>query len=316
MAHESIEDGGFWLPPQFLKDDIGCEDSDSSDLCSQVESMTGSGEDWSDEEDCLAGLSSKVALSAIGDDLKKLDHHKYKGLFDSRSPKSTLRGVDDSFTPTQRLPPAAVHLLYEDGGRVTPMRMSEKVQPGEPIRMTTKSDAYFFPNQCLHQRQLQGVQRMRQQQMLFGQYGLIHRGPVGHQWAPPPQGHQKAGHPSHQIGTAGTMRAALSRPPGTRPCAGTGVFLPRQLGSQPESRKKQGSVPAPPSPVLISAEVVRSLNMSYGTVGSRPQQQLKYRQNGRFTPENDGLLRSLGKGFAEARPDWNNEFKLPQEWTY
>lgn len=78
MADESIEDGEFWLPPQFLEEGLGWEDSDSSDLCSQVESMAGSGEDWSDEEDCLADLRMKMALSSVEDDCQKLDYEKYK----------------------------------------------------------------------------------------------------------------------------------------------------------------------------------------------------------------------------------------------
>ncbi|KAK4796672.1 hypothetical protein SAY86_028998 [Trapa natans] len=316
MAALRMEDGEFWLPPQFLEDHLGCEDSDSSDLCSQMESMTGSGEDWSDEEDCLAGLSSKMVLSTIGDDVQKLHCDKYKSMFGSRSPKSTLRGVDDSFIPTQRLPPAAMHLFND--GRVAPMRMSEKVLPSEPIRITEKSDAYFFPEKSLSQQQLQAVQlqRMRQQQILLGQYRLPHRDPVGRQWLPHPQGHQKANHLSHQVERAGTMREVLSRPPGTRPCAGTGVFLPRQVCSQPEPRKKQGPALAAPSPVLIPAKVVQALHLSYEIMGAQSQQHLKYSQTGRLTPDNGGPRRSLREDFAEPRPDYSHEIKLPQEWTY
>lgn len=118
--------------------------------------------------------------------------------------------------------------------------------------------------------------------MFWGQCQVAHRGPLGLHWPPLQQGHQKTNHFAHQIGRTGTMRAVLTRPLGTRPCTGTGVFLPRQVGSQLESRKKQSLAPAS-SPVLIPAKVVQALNMSYESMGSQPQQQLRSCSSGRFT---------------------------------
>lgn len=70
MADESFEDGEFWLPPQFLEDDLSAEDSDSSDLSLPAESVAV----LSDEEDCLAVLlRKKIAHSAPEGDLSKLD---------------------------------------------------------------------------------------------------------------------------------------------------------------------------------------------------------------------------------------------------
>lgn len=109
---ESLDDGEFWLPPQFLTDDdtlmeksnnksgdlkgnkdlFGFESTEfgkslfpyefpygfgsfsvSSDLSSPVESVVGSTETESDEEDYLAGLTRQMAHSTLDDDFKRND---------------------------------------------------------------------------------------------------------------------------------------------------------------------------------------------------------------------------------------------------
>jgi hypothetical protein len=109
---ESLDDGEFWLPPQFLIDDdtvlmeqnsenslngsardvFGYSKTDSgkslfplefpcgfgsfgfsSDLSSPVESVVGSTETESDEEDYLAGLTRQMAHSTLEDGFKRND---------------------------------------------------------------------------------------------------------------------------------------------------------------------------------------------------------------------------------------------------
>ncbi|XP_030532005.1 uncharacterized protein LOC115742055 [Rhodamnia argentea] len=118
---ESIDDGEFWLPPQFLSDadellvfperrfpgpswgaaaahasaatafpsfELAGGLGRSPDLGSPVESVEGSTEDWSDEGEHIADLTRKVAQSTLEDDFEYS-----KGLFLSGSPKSTLCGL-------------------------------------------------------------------------------------------------------------------------------------------------------------------------------------------------------------------------------
>lgn len=103
----SLDDGEFWLPPAFLTDDDLAVDKNgngkndgngfgwdtegirapfsfdfpyrfgsfgsSSDLGSPVESVLGSSETESDEEDYLAGLTRQIARSKLVDDSRNND---------------------------------------------------------------------------------------------------------------------------------------------------------------------------------------------------------------------------------------------------
>lgn len=87
---ESLDDGEFWLPPKFLNDDdlfieekCGGNDLKSgrngvglypfgsfgftSDLGSPVESLVGSSETESDEEEYIAGLTHRMTRSTLED---------------------------------------------------------------------------------------------------------------------------------------------------------------------------------------------------------------------------------------------------------
>lgn len=83
MAQE-LDDGEFWLPSEFLTDDdllmdfntdyVKTKRADdfslgfsSSDLSSPVESVMGSTETESDEDDFISGLTRKVARSTLQD---------------------------------------------------------------------------------------------------------------------------------------------------------------------------------------------------------------------------------------------------------
>ena len=100
---ESLDDGEFWLPPEFLTDDdlaVEKYETDtheaskggllsfefpymgfgsfgtSSDLSSPVESVVGSSETESDEEDFLVGLSRQMARSTLTDPAFSSDKSK------------------------------------------------------------------------------------------------------------------------------------------------------------------------------------------------------------------------------------------------
>lgn len=115
---QSLDDGVFWLPPQFLTDDdilmdlsmsnnstikksstnkegfdleadatkslfpfefpygFGAFGHSSSDLSSPVESVVGSTETESDEEDYIAGLTRQIAHSTLEDDAFVADKTK------------------------------------------------------------------------------------------------------------------------------------------------------------------------------------------------------------------------------------------------
>ena len=100
----SLDDAEFWLPPEFLTDDdlavekngssknegngVGSDMrtlfpydfpyrfgsfGSSSDLGSPVESVVGSSETESDEEDYLAGLTRQIARSTLVDGSRNID---------------------------------------------------------------------------------------------------------------------------------------------------------------------------------------------------------------------------------------------------
>lgn len=103
---ESLDDGEFWLPPEFLTDDDLAMDKyetdtheatkgsllsfevpymgfgsfgTSSDLSSPVESVVGSSETESDEEDYLVGLTRQMARSTLAETALSSDKSKVFG---------------------------------------------------------------------------------------------------------------------------------------------------------------------------------------------------------------------------------------------
>ncbi|KAL3326748.1 hypothetical protein AABB24_037440 [Solanum stoloniferum] len=104
------------------------------------------------------------------------------------------------------------------------------------------------------------------------------------------------------------MRAVILGNPGPkRECAGTGVFIPRRVGTQTETRKKPGC-----STVLLPDRVVQALNL-------QPQVQprcnnggvLKYRNSNNMGEQQWRNLRNQPPVAAMSQ-----ELQLPQDWTY
>ncbi|KAF8019972.1 hypothetical protein BT93_G0609 [Corymbia citriodora subsp. variegata] len=342
---ESLDDGEFWLPPQFLSD----ADDDllvfperrftapirssaaaahasaaafpllerawgpgrSSDLGSPVESVVGSTEEWSDEEERIADLTRKVAQSTLEDDFEYS-----KGLFLSRSPKSTLCGLRSGCGcghgssrgspngPSQPAsPPGTLRLLREAAGRVAHLGSNEEELYGGLNRFAKhhKYDAAPFSYQSISQPQpfqaaapFQHVKTMAQtpfQGARNNDFAGVGNGRfvggAATAWPTLQQAHRQSElrshhHPLHGSGS-GTRAVFLGSAGLKRESTGTGVFLPRRAGAEPEPRKKTGST------VLIPAKVVQALNLNLDDTGSQPQIQSRF--NVCFTPESDGAWR-------------------------
>ncbi|KAL6987692.1 hypothetical protein U1Q18_013441 [Sarracenia purpurea var. burkii] len=113
------------------------------------------------------------------------------------------------------------------------------------------------------------------------------------------------------------MRAVFLGNTGSkRECAGTGVFLPRRIGSPTESRKKPGC-----STVLLPDRVVQALNLNLDSMDAQPQLQSCF--NGICTTDYDAALKHRNNALmaqqrrnVRAQAVMNQELRLPSEWTY
>ncbi|XP_078178893.1 uncharacterized protein LOC144573075 [Carex rostrata] len=222
----------------------------------------------------------------------------------------------------------------------------------QPVSTPLKNYAGLYPNQTtvLTQRQIQAAQfyHLRQQQLMkqhqqqklmsaswgkpirnnigsgYGENGCptAFRGnsntPLGlapSAWPPLPKQN-----PNPQPGTG--MRAVFLSDTGTkRESAGTGVFLPRRVGSTPEPPRKKPNF----STVLLPAKVVQTLNLNLDELGVQP------RVNGGVLLDHDTLVNrtnmmasanayqrysSGDKSQPSVRPLIGHDVNLPQEWTY
>ncbi|KAL3753738.1 hypothetical protein ACJRO7_001039 [Eucalyptus globulus] len=388
---ESIDDGEFYLPPQFLSD---ADDDDdllvfperrftaatggrsaaaaaaaaafrplepargpgrSSDLGSPVESVVGSTEEWSDEEVHIADLTRKVAQSTLEDDFEYS-----KGLFLSGSPKSTLCGLrsgcgcgqgssrgsrgqgssrgspNGPSQPTS--PPGTLNLLREAAGRVAHLGINDEELYGLTRFPKHRSvyDAAPYSYQSISQpqpfRQFQHVKSMPQtpfQGVRNNDFAGVGNGrfvgaaapawPTLHQAHP--QSELRSHHHNRHLHGSGARAVFLGSAGIKRESAGTGVFLPRRAGLEPEPRKKTGST------VLIPAKVVQALNLNLNLDDTGSQPQLQSSPNVCFTAESDGAWRfrshrphhvqQRGNHHHHRRlPATSQEIRLPQEWTY
>ncbi|PON59949.1 TIP41-like protein [Parasponia andersonii] len=410
---DGLDDAEFWLPPQFLTEDdvlTGVTNSQTkkydgygfafgsetdalnrplfpnefpcgfgslgvpSDLSSPVESVVGSSETESDEEDYLAGLTLQMARSTLEDGFKNTVPENGKPWTMSGSPQSTLCAVGsgcgqgssrESPKAHSRVasPPETWDLLNAAAGEVAKMRMNEEEyrfyhsrgllcppRKPSPVGNPVNADMGFYINQSISQKQLQysQFQQLRHQQMmkqqssafwgsnttqskLAGRYQMhqtqpmVHNGGRNDEFVVTKKGRPLGLSPSawpplraqSQPNGSGMRAVFLGNPSAKRECAGTGVFLPRQVGNQPETRRKPAC-----STVLLPARVVQALNLNLEDVCAQTQLQ-RPRFNGRFAPDSDVTLRlrsdnvvSHQKRNMRSQPPVNHEIRLPQDWTY
>ncbi|GMP50948.1 hypothetical protein CsSME_00017362 [Camellia sinensis var. sinensis] len=248
---------------------------------------------------------------------------------------------------------AALDLLYAAAGEVARMRIIEEgsrynqktsgllgpPRNPSPVSLPLKNpnpNLRFHSNQSLSYQQLQVAQfqQLKQQQMMKQQNSAIwgQQNQTTHQvvqnrarnggrplnvsqsaW-PTLQQSQQSQQPNSG------MRAVFlgnNNTASKRECAGTGVFLPRRIGSPTESRKKTGC-----STVLMPDRVVQALNLNLEAMEAQPQLQSRY--DGAFTPEYDAALKYRNnvlmaqqqKRNVRAQTGMNQELRLPSEWTY
>ncbi|XP_023731624.1 uncharacterized protein LOC111879402 isoform X1 [Lactuca sativa] len=339
---QEMDDGMFWLPTEFLTDDDVLVDFKSgrnkgtstmygpdSDLSSPVESVMGSTETESDEEDYLNELSRKLAQSTLEDNYWKTEnssglesHHSKSTSVMSGSPQSTLCGCKQttSSRSTNRLSPAppvthtetAWDLLYAAAGEVARLRMADSnrnhIAPQAPRRI---------PSPNFQLQQLQAAQQLKQQQHQHQQQHY-------QQFIPPTRGRTSGGNmkpaalplsawptlqqSQQQLPPGSGMRAVfLGNPTTKRECTGTGVFLPRQIGAPAEPPKKRAGC----STVLLPERVLHALNLNLeaqnGSNGGRPCYDYDAEMRHR---------RSVLVAEQQRRRQVEKDLRLPHEWTY
>ncbi|TMW88730.1 hypothetical protein EJD97_018184 [Solanum chilense] len=388
---EDSKECEFWLPPEFLTGDdvfmgfkgnskgegnerkryFGCDFQNEfsygfnmfgphSDLSSPVESVVGSTETESDEEDYITELTRQMAQST-------LENRKVYKL--SSSPQSTLCGVlgskqglqsESPNSPFQLCSPTEVQgvkgtvdLLYAAVGEVARMKkMEEEVGIWAPPRkpspvyvdpkMSQPNLGSFYSNQpplSYQQFKMAQFQRLKQQQVMkqrqvvlgpekegFWQYQLrqnhqnqsIHgrdrngaERPVNMAmsgaWPALQQSHHHHHHqkqPPPPPPVSGMRGVILGNAAPKRECAGTGVFIPRRVAAQTETRKKPGC-----STVLLPDRVVQALNL-------QPQVQPRCNNGGVMKYRNMGEQQWRNLRSQAAVEAKSQEHQLPQEWTY
>ncbi|GFQ02976.1 hypothetical protein PHJA_002441400 [Phtheirospermum japonicum] len=343
MAQE-MDDLEFLLPSELLTDDdlltdFGCGFGNSSglssDLSSPVESVTGSTETGSDEDDFVSELTRKLTHSTLRDPGLSYDYAA-KGVKLSGSPQSTLcgfklgsRGSPNSesrvCSPQEAKDALSWDLLYAAAEEVARMRMVEetaafyssrpigpahKLSPVSVPQPKHSQASGFYSNQAQAQTHLsyQQLQAAKFQQMMgqgHMEY-LLQRDGGGDRgyglsmsaWPTLQQSQQR-----QQTGS-GMKPVFLGETGPKKERVGTGVFMPRRFGSNPtETRKK---------PVL------HAMNMD------SMDAPVQHRGVGNFTTEfdsvskhrNNNVMMAYQRRNLRSQPLMNQEFRLPQEWTY
>ncbi|KAL2502982.1 hypothetical protein Fot_36830 [Forsythia ovata] len=277
MAAE-LDDGEFWLPPQFLSDDdlliggqnkihqtkrtddysfaFGNSFGPFSDLSSPVESVMGSTETESDEDDYMTELTRKIAQSTIQDSGYPFENKK--GWWVSGSPQSTLCSVMGScgcHPGSGRRSPNCVSKVSSplDANRkdLTPLELlsaaAEEVARMRMMEETLRDNTHlsFEHLQATQLQQLKEQQMMKQPQQgsrFCGQMKSGYQQMVLNSGRPnglAMDAWSTVQHPQKQQQPGSGMRALFLGDPGTKnERSGTGVFLPRRFGTPTETRKK------------------------------------------------------------------------------
>ncbi|XP_075513091.1 uncharacterized protein LOC142548582 isoform X2 [Primulina tabacum] len=323
----------------------------SSDLSSPSESVFGSADTVSDEDDYVTGLTHKLAYATLGD--SSLSAENTMGWKLSSSPQSTLCSnvtgcecmpglscVSHVSVPPDVANAAAWHSLLACVERRARMRLIEETATFNSVTPTfarsRKPDttdlshgAGFYPNQShVPYQQLQAAQfQQLKQQLQPGSYWEQEK--IAHQqMVRNVKKNEGSGNPSMSMESwpdiqlcqprrqrsSGMKAVFLGKTETKSKRTGTGVFLPRNLGATPvETRKKTGC------PVLLPDRVVQALNLN---LKSMDLQSLATRTD--FLATKAALKHVNRVSTAEQRrtlrpvppAKMDQESELPRDWTY
>ncbi|KAK4377512.1 hypothetical protein RND71_003808 [Anisodus tanguticus] len=372
---KKLDDCEFCLPSQFLTDDDLFVDfkvkndvgkylgrdfgpgfnpfGPHSDLTSPVESVIGSVDTESDEEEYISGLTQKMAHSTLLD--SGFRYSNTKGWSLSGSPQSTLNcpSQASSLPPVNRND-GVFDQFYAAAGEVARIRMEDAAgvhqtktglwyEKTSTVPVGPKSSNQNFgsfnsnqPSLSYPQLQVAQFKRLKQQIMKQGQVVFVSdKGGFGQY--PVNQNQQQLGQSRAQNGVARPMNSSISgsgmrgvflgNQGSKKECAGTGVFLPRRIGTtQTETRKKPGC-----STVLLPDRVVQALNLNLEAMDIRQKNQVQarcYNDGSGLTPAS-GLKypnnmaattqqrRNVRTENTYSQPgSLSQELLLPSDWTY
>ncbi|XP_007016271.2 PREDICTED: uncharacterized protein LOC18590595 [Theobroma cacao] len=306
----------------------------SSPIGSELSSS--STESSEEEDDYMGELTRQMAQYMLQDEDK---HEKSWGL--AGSPESTLwsqlwSNLDSPAGPSREPSPP----LTPMGGNFEKMKINEETaryNQGERFISTStsiqvsRSNPYarFQSKRTLIDDQLRAIQfhRLKQEQAMkqmeqkprvkhyqskgrvFSDNGQKAATNSNNPWYTRQQQQQQQ--TNQQAGS--DMRAVFLNASGSRNgSCGTGVFLPRGIGTPCESRKKQGC-----ATVLIPARVLQALKLHFEKTG------VPSRFDSGFPLEHDASVSGRNSMYSQQKrqsrtvPALNHQdVGLPQEWTY
>ncbi|XP_010529787.1 PREDICTED: uncharacterized protein LOC104806538 [Tarenaya hassleriana] len=395
MEPSLLDDGEFWLPPEFLSDENflmekenkvfrGIDNGDAfgfwkgggggsklsspyesrpgfaalglnSSHGSPVESLVGSAETESDEENYIAGLIRQMANSTLEDDLSGGfgGHHNFlgddysKGLNQSGSPQSTLCGGGVSCgcrnlsaqNCQERVPSAAWNLYcavaeemartkinadpygFNHGGR-GPLGPHSKPSPVPVAAKNPNIGSGYYNQPSLPYQKLQAIQfqQLKQQQMMKHRQVMQNRGRIngannGRSVGLYPSAWPNLQHVQNPRDGSAMQAVFLGNPTGKRGSTGTGVFLPRRITPTPSATVNRKKQTL--STVLVPARVAQALNLNLDDSAAQPQlhPQAGVSDASLRQRSNNGGMSGQKRG--ETRPVVpSNEIRLPSDWSY
>lgn len=358
---QDLDYGEFWLPSEFLTDDdlltdfkkkgvddFSCGLAKSfgfhSDLSSPVESVTGSTETESDEDDFISFLTRKMNYSTL--------HDSDKGWRISGSPQSTLCGCKPLSSPVSpksvsqvSSPPrlggaVSWDLFYEAAEKVARLQVNEAVAAGYHPKLTyppmkpspvtghrsnrfQASGLYAYPETQaqLSYQKMQAIE-LKNEVCGHGQRGNQFQNASRIGGVEETKGLSAAAWPtllqsqrqSQQMPSSGMRAVFLAENGAKKERTGTGVFLPRGYGnnSTETSRKAAGST------VLLPGRVVHALNLNIGSIDASAQAKFRgvqFNADAGFKRKHNTKMAQQGRNLIP-QPVVNEEFCLPQDWTY
>lgn len=363
MAKE-LDDGEFWLPSEFLTDDdlltdfkkkggddfcrgFGNSFGFHSDLSSPVESVTGSTETESDEDDFISFLTQKMNYSTLNVSTKpgKISSSPQTALYGCKpfsipvSPKS----VSQVYSPPLSEGAVSWDLFYEAAEHVARLRVNKsaaacyqqkmtytplKPSPVTVPRFNKCHTSGFYPNPKsqaqLSYQKMQAIQFLQLKNEVWGhgqrgnKFQIASRiGEVeetkGLSAAAWPTLLQSHGQP-RQMPSSGMRAVFLAENGANKERTGTGVFLPRGYGTNStETKRKPGST------VLLPDRVVHTLNLNLGSIDTSAEAKsrgVQFNADSCFARKNNTRMAQQQGRNLIPQSVVNQEFCLPQEWTY